>query len=293
MTPRPPVAEEAADKLRSNIEVIIATLNEEKNLPHALGSVVDWADSVYVVDCGSDDATVAIAAGMGAQVVTHAWLGYAAQKQWALENLPLRSDWVFMLDADERVLPGLRDELLAISRQPVGHVPEAGYYVNRYLVFLGTRIRHCGYYPSWNLRFFKAGCGRYEDRAVHEHVIIDGPVGYLRECMEHLDRRGLEEYIAKHNRYSSLEALETFRLLSGLSSGELAPRLFGSPVERRRWIKRYIYPHLPAKGFCRFMFMYFIRLGFLDGRAGIRLCGLIAAYEMQIGLKLEELRRES
>src|SRR5690606_23044415 len=215
---------------RSNIEIIIPTFNEELNLPHALASVMDWADAVHVVDSESTDRTREIAQQAGANAVIRPWLGYAKQKNWALDNLPLKADWVFILDADEAILPELRDELLAIARRPVDDVGESGFHVNRYFIFLGKRIRHCGYYPSWNLRFFKRGRARYEEREVHEHMLVDGPTGYLNGHMEHYDRRGLEAYMAKHNVYSTLEAREIVRAERGEGGGDLRPSVFAGPL---------------------------------------------------------------
>ena len=189
-----------------SISVIIPAFNEEKNLPYALKSVMDWADEVHVVDSESTDRTRQVAEEMGAAVTVQPWLGSAWQKNWALDNLDLTADWVFILDADEAILPELRDELLAIASRPADEVEESGFYINRFFVFLGKRIRHCGYYPSWNLRFFKRGRARYEEREVHAHMLVDGPTAYLKGDMEHYDRRGLEVYMAKHNRHSTFEA---------------------------------------------------------------------------------------
>jgi glycosyltransferase involved in cell wall biosynthesis len=275
----------------ANVEIVIPTFNEEVNLPHALASVCDWARAVHVVDSESTDRTRAIAADHGARAVVRPWLGYAKQKNWALDHLPLDADWVFILDADEAIRPELRDEILAIAARPVGETREAGFHVNRYFIFLGRRIRHCGYYPSWNLRFFKRGRARYEEREVHEHMIVDGPTGYLKGHMEHWDRRGLEAYMAKHNRYSTLEAQEIVRGMREGRQGTLDARLFGDPLQRRRWIKHHLYPRLPAKWLFRFLFMYVARLGFLDGLNGLRFCLFLAAYELLIGLKIVEIRR--
>lgn len=276
----------------SNISIVIPTFNEQINLPHALESVVGWADAVFVVDSESKDRTREIAESMGARVVVQKWLGYAKQKNWALDNLPIETDWVFILDADELILPDLKQELCAVASRPLDATPESGFYINRYFIFLGQRIRHCGFYPSWNLRFFKRGRARYEEREVHEHMIVDGPSGFLKGHMEHNDRRGLELYMAKHNTYSTLEAREIHRLETSQTTDQIEARFFGNPLERRRWIKSRIYPKLPAKWLFRFLWMYFLKLGILDGLAGLRFCLFMTAYELLISLKLTELRIE-
>lgn len=272
----------------SNISVLIIVRNEERNLPWTLASLHGWTDRVFVVDSGSTDRTVAIAEAWGATVVTRPWPGYAAQKNWALDHLPFDTEWILIVDADEQVLPELREELLAVARRPSTETPEAGFLINRYFVFLGRRIRHCGYYPSWNLRFFRRGKARYEDRAVHEHMVVDGPTGRLRGHLEHHDRNGLERYMEKHNRYSTLEAEEIVRRLS-MSAEERArePAIAGSN-RFRRFVKNRLYARLPAKWLFRFLFMYVVRLGFLDGATGLRFCLFISAYELLIGLKIRE-----
>ncbi|MBX3385219.1 MAG: glycosyltransferase family 2 protein [Phycisphaeraceae bacterium] len=275
---------------RSNVEVLILCYNESANLPHALASVTGWADAVHVVDSGSTDGSQEIAKLAGANVVHRPWLGYARQKNWALEHLPIRSGWVFILDADESITPELRDELLRISRggNSAGSEGVTGYYVNRLTYFMGKPIRHAGYFPSYNLRFFRRGSARYEDREVHEHMVVEGPTARLRHCMLHEDRRGLEHFIAKHNRYSTLEARELMREMVR-HRGERATRLERG-IAMRRWLKNKVLPRLPFSGLWRFMYMYVLRVGFLDGVAGFRFCLLLATYDTFISLKLAELR---
>jgi glycosyltransferase involved in cell wall biosynthesis len=276
---------------RSNIEVVMIVRDEELNLPHSIGSVREWADRVWVVDSGSADRTVEVARSLGAEVVHRPWLGYARQKNWALDELPLRSPWILILDADESVTPELRRALCEVASRPVESVPESAFHVNRHFVFLGGVIRHCGYYPSWNVRFLKRGRARYEEREVHEHMVADGPVGFLPGELEHNDRRPLEHHIAKHNRYSTLEAKAILEQERAEGAASLPARLLGGPLERRRWIKRHVYPRLPARFLFRFAWMYFLKGGFLDGVTGWRFCLFISAYELQIEQKLIEMRK--
>jgi len=273
---------------RSNIEVVIPTFNEELNIVEAIKTVFEWADVIHVVDSQSTDRTREIAEEMGAKVVIRPWLGYAKQKNWALTNLPMQSHWVFILDADESITPALRDELLALAARDVNSVSEAGFYVNRLTFFLGSPIRHCGYFPSYNLRFFKRGKAKYEEREVHEHMIVDGPTGRLRHLMNHEDRRGLEHLIAKHNRYSTLEARELTRERISKKVDDAGPLERG--IATRRWLKRHVLPRLPLSGFWRFLYMYIFRLGILDGLPGLRFCLLLSTYDLLISLKLAEIR---
>ncbi len=278
----------AAPVVRSNVEVLILCYNEAANLAHALASVMDWADAVHVVDSGSTDGSQQIARDAGANLVHRPWLGYARQKNWALENLPLKSDWVFILDSDESITPELCDELLSISQAKGQPQAYAGYYVNRLTFFMGKAIRHAGYFPSYNLRFFQRGSARYEDREVHEHMVVSGQTTRLRHGMLHEDRRGLEHFIAKHNRYSTLEARELMREMVR-HGGDRATRLERG-IAMRRWLKNKVLPRLPFSGLWRFTYMYVLRLGFLDGVAGFRFCLLLATYDTFISLKIAELR---
>jgi hypothetical protein len=193
------------------------------------------------------------------------------------------------LDADEAVTPELRDALLEIASRPIESVLQAGFHINRHFVFMGGVIRHGGYYPSWNLRFFKHGKARYEEREVHEHMLVDGPVGFVHHDLVHWDRRSLEHCISKHNRYSTLEAQAILAQVQGGLKG-LDPKLFGDPLSRRRWFKRYVYPRLPLKFVARFVYMFIFKFGFLDGIAGLRLALFISSYELHIELKLAELK---
>ncbi len=272
-----------------DVDVVMITKDEAANLPFSLPTVVGWAKNVFVVDSGSSDDTVELAKRLGAEVVHHDWPGYAQQKNWALDNLPLTASWTLILDADEAMLPELRLEIQELTKRPLDEVREAGFLVNRYFIFLGQRIRHCGYYPSYNLRLFKRGKARYEERPVHEHMLVDGPTGTLRGHLEHYDRRGLEAYMEKHNRYSTLEARAIVEQAKRAVDA-LPASLFGTQMERRRWLKAKVYPRLPAKWAFRFAFMYIARLGFLDGLNGLRFCLFMSAYELLIELKMVELQ---
>jgi glycosyltransferase involved in cell wall biosynthesis len=271
-------------------DVILITYNERLNLPHSLASLQGWAHQIFVVDSGSTDGTQDVARSFGATVVENPWPGYARQKNWALDNLPLTSEWVLILDADEIITPPLREQIVKVTSRPIAQVPENGFFINRLTYFLDQPIHHCGYYPSWNLRLFKRGRGRYEDRAVHEHVAISNPVGYIREPMLHQDRRGLEHYFAKHNRYSTLEAQQIYTdIRRGVGLDESANL---TPTARtRRWLKRYLSHRIPFPAVWRFAYMYFLRLGFLDGLTGFQFCKFIATYDSMVALKLRHLLR--
>ena len=272
------------------IDVMMITHNEALNLPRSLRALQGWTNRIFVIDSGSTDGTPDLVRSFGAELIHHDWEGYARQKNWGLDNLPFKSPWVLILDADEVVTAGLRDRLVDIASRKPDTVTENGFFINRLTYFLNRPIRHCGFFPNWNMRFFKRGAGTYEDREVHEHVVIDAPLGYVKEPMIHDDQRGLEHYYAKHNRYSTLEARSIYNEMSQGTSDHGGANLTGE-ARRRRWLKRNVMPHVPLPALWRFLYMYVLRLGVLDGWIGLEFCRFIASYDALVALKLRELRR--
>jgi glycosyltransferase involved in cell wall biosynthesis len=270
--------------------------NEERNIAACLESVA-WADEIWLVDSHSTDQTCEIAERMGANIVQFDYAGgFPKKKNWALQNLPFKHDWVLLLDADERVMPDLATEIADVLERPNS---ADGYYINRRLIFLGRWIKHCGWYPSWNLRLFKHRLGRFErphaedvenagDVEVHEHVLLEGRAEYLKHDLLHEDFKSIYHFIERHNRYSNWEA-RVYTNLAGGDSGASSVRasLFGSPIERKRFIKR-LWARLPFRPLLRFVWMYAVKLGFLDGRAGLIFCTLMTMHEAVIAAKIYE-----
>ncbi|MGI0491103.1 glycosyltransferase family 2 protein [Alkalinema pantanalense CENA528] len=280
------------------VSVLIPARNEEANLPACLQSV-SRADEVFVVDSQSSDRSVEIAESYGAQVVQFQFNGrYPKKKNWSLDNLPFRNPWVLIVDCDERITPELWDEIAEAIQNPAFQ----GYYLNRKVFFLGKWIRYGGKYPDWNLRLFQHAQGRYEnlgtegmrntgDNEVHEHVVLQGEVGYLKHDMLHIDFRDIYHWLERHNRYSNWEAQVYYNLRNGKDeAGTIGANLFGGAVQRKRFLKK-IWVRLPFRPFLRFILFYILRLGFLDGQAGYTYGRLLSQYEYQIGVKLFELEQ--
>lgn len=284
--PQPGLALSPARKLP--VSAMIMTKDEERNVAACIESL-GWADEVVVFDSFSSDKTVDIARQRGAAVVQRKFDDFSTHKNWALDNIEFRNSWLLLLDADERATPALFAEITQILSAPGEHV---GFYIARQNMFGGRWIRHGGMYPDWNLRLLKLGHGRYEARIVHEHMILNGPVGFLKTALVHFnDNKGIEQYIARHNRYSTMEALEIHQQLMGAPRSGLKPSLFAKGPARRRALKNLAHRYLPFVPLVVFVWMYFIKLGFLDGRAGFRYCLLRFFHEYLLQLKLEELRR--
>jgi glycosyltransferase involved in cell wall biosynthesis len=285
---------DAGKKKTVPVSIIVPVREEAANLPRCL-DCVKWSDEIFVVDSHSRDETVRIAEARGAKVVQFDFNGtWPKKKNWALENLPFRNEWVFILDADEALPPAAQDEF-ARAIANAGEI--AGYWINRRFMFMGKWLRH-SYYPNWNLRLFRHSLGRYEkltdanthsgDNEVHEHVIVQGPTGRLRVEMDHYAFPSVEVFVEKHNRYSNWEArVSADRQLSGS-----AAQISSGHVERRRKLKQ-LSQRLPFRPLLRFCYIYIWQKGFLDGREGYYFARLHAVYEFLSVAKTYELTRTS
>jgi glycosyltransferase involved in cell wall biosynthesis len=274
------------------VSIIVPIKNEAANLRRCLDSV-KWADEIFVVDSQSTDGSIEIAQEYGAQAVQFQFNGtWPKKKNWALENLPFRNEWVFILDADE-VLPPEAPEEFSGAIANAGEI--VGYWINRHFMFMGRWLRH-SYYPNWNLRLFRHSLGRYEkltdanthsgDNEVHEHVIVQGPTSRLRCEMDHYAFPSVEVFVEKHNRYSNWEArVSADRRLSGS-----AAQIRSGTVERRRKLKL-LSQHLPFRPFLRFLYIYVWQKGFLDGREGYYFARMHAVYEFLSVAKTYELTK--
>jgi glycosyltransferase involved in cell wall biosynthesis len=264
----------------NDVTVVIPAKDEELHVAHCVESARELG-RVVVVDAGSGDRTRALARERGAEVFEHPWEGYAAQKNWALDEV-VATEWVLFLDADESLTAEGRAEI----RASILDRDVAGYYLPRSYVFLGRRLRHAWWYPDYQLRLFRRQRGRYEERRVHEHVIVDGPVGTLSEPIVHENLKGLAAFVERHNRYSDLEAAELLRPSTTRREGSFT----GNWADRRRALKDRVWFRLPGRPAIRFLWLYLVIGGFLDGRRGLLFCQLIAMYDFLIDAKVAERR---
>ena len=263
------------------ITVIIPTRDEALHIDRCVMSARGLG-RVVVVDCGSTDGTQQIARACGAEVIEHAWPGHAAQKNWALDHANITTPWVLFLDCDEYLTP----QAVAEIEQAAASGNADGYYLAREYVFLGRTLRHAWWYPDHQLRLFRTGRGRFEERQVHEHAIVVGRMGVLAAPIVHENLKGLSAFIERHNRYSELEASE----IGDPSRVRKRGSFRGSWADRRRALKDRVWFRLPARPLVRFVWMYVVKRGFLDGRRGLMFCSLIAMYDFMIDVKLIERR---
>ena len=266
------------------LSVFMMARNEEVNLTDCLHSVCAWADQVVVVlDPRTTDRTREIALAFGCEVVENVFENYSQQRNWTLDHAGLRHEWIFVFDADERVSPQLRRDIASVVADPAS---KAAYAARKRFIFYGRWMKHSWYGP-WTVSIFRNGKARWEHREVHEHLIVEGEVGYLQGDLIHNDFRDMDAWIEKHNRYATLEAAEVTRTERG---DRLAGRLFGTRVETRRWIKDRLWNRLPLRPLWLFVYLYFVRLGILDGIPGFRFCAMHAIFEAFTTAKIWESR---
>ena len=269
-----------------NISVLILTYNEELNLPRCLDAV-KWSDDVLVVDSFSTDRTVELAKSGGARLLQNRFVDFASQRNFGLANGNLKHDWVLHLDADEVVTPELQRELAA---RAAGGEKDA-YRVASKMMFQGHWLKHSGLYPSYQVRFGKRGRLGFVQVGHGQRENLDpARVGTLREPLLHFSfSKGIADWLERHNRYATAEAahyLET----AGAQNIDW-PGIFAPDPSRRRRALKVLSGRLPCRPTMRFLYMYLFRLGFLDGRAGLTYCRLLAFYEYMTVLKIRELRR--
>ena len=256
--------------MSASIDLIVLTLNEERNLRHALESVQGLVRNIFIVDSGSSDRTVEIAESFGAHVVTHEFTTQAAQFNWALDNLPVESEWLLRLDGDEYLLPELREEIARVLPELPPEV--TGLYMKRRFFFLGRWIRHGGYYPTWILRLFRYGKARSEDAELNEHMILlEGVSRQLEHDFVDHDHEEMASWLLKHEGFAARQARFLTSMREGYSATWLQPSMLGSQAERKRWVMLNVYQRTPLflRAFLYFVYRYALRLGFLDGMPGL------------------------
>jgi glycosyltransferase involved in cell wall biosynthesis len=267
------------------VSVMIFTLNEEVHLSRCLAAL-GWCDDVIVVDSFSSDRTEEICREHGVRFFQHPFEGFGSQRNWALDHVPIRHDWILILDADERVPPELAEELTAIaSVDPFG---VGAYRVRRRFFMWGRWLKHSSLYPTWVVRFVRRDRVRYLNRGHAETQEVRGEVRDLHHDLIDENLKGIDEWFERQNRYARKDALHE------LEQARNAPpwsRLFaGDALERRAALKA-LAARLPARGLLYFLYAYVWRRGFLDGRDGLVFCLMRALYQTMVGVKKYDARR--
>lgn len=267
-----------------DITVIILTFNEEKNLAFALQNIKDFCSKILVLDSFSTDSTISIAKSYGAQVFQRKFDNFSNQRKYALEHLPISTKWIFMLDADEYLTDELKEEISRVlpSSQYDGYVIKRRFYWN------GKWLKR-GYYPTKLLRLGRYGSITCDDRPINEHLVcMSDNVCELQHDFIDQNRKGIGDWIIKHNSYSDREAKQLY--LNENPKQKLSP--FKSQYERKRWLRYKVWNKLPPiiRPLSLFIYRYILLGGLLDGRAALQYHYLHAFfYRYLIELKLQEL----
>lgn len=265
--------------------IVILTFNSAESLGNTLAAVAPLSDDLHIIDSGSTDATLAIAQSFNATLHHHDFTTYGAQRNWAIDSLPLKYDWQLHLDADEAISHDLLTEIQSLPEDPACD----GYFIARYLRFMGRILRH-NLAPTWHMRLFRTGLGRCEDREYDQHFLCAGRTAQLNGSMVDDIRMSLSEWTARHNRWADAEVRE---LLARQHLGRIQPSATGDIVQRKRFYKGF-YERAPLflRAIALFAFRYVIKLGFLDGKEGLIFCVLQTLwFRFLVDAKLYEARR--
>jgi glycosyltransferase involved in cell wall biosynthesis len=266
-----------------SLAIIVLTHNEAENLPRCLDSIAGLGE-IIVVDSGSDDGTEQIAQNSGAHVYEHSFESFARQRNWALENCDLKTEWVLFLEADEIATPEFRQAVVDAMQN--AHNSIAGFYCCWKMMLDSRWLRRSDSFPKWQLRIVRRGRADFIDSGHgQKEGRVDGELGYVHEPYLHYAlSKGWEAWWAKHNEYSDEEAAD--RLSRSASWSELFSK---DPSRRNRALKP-ILSRIPGWPLLRFLHMYILKGGFLEGREGFAYCASMGWYEHLIRAKMRELR---
>jgi len=251
------------------ISIILLTYNEEANIRRCLESIKDFTDDIVIVDSFSTDTTLKICQEYGCRIVQNKFVNHAVQFNWALDNVPLDRPWILRLDSDEILPVKLKRELLELIT--ISGPDVTGIYLNRRTFFMNRWLKHGGMYPHYILRVFRKGSGRYEEKTEEHLVLKNGQtIHATHDFVEDNRQNTLKYWLRKHDDLSDGEIRDTL-LETRDPDRDLTPRLFGTKVERTRWLKTHVYAKSPLflRGLLYFVYRYVFRLGFLDGVPGL------------------------
>ena len=276
--------------------VIVLAYNEERNLPDCLNSLTGLNCDIFVVDSGSTDRTREIALAAGAKLAEHSFENYAAQRNWAQQNLPIETDWLLHLDADERLTAELRGEIAALfAPQNSRRLARAdGFMLRKRTIFLGRWIKHGAHYPSYHLRLFRKTAGGCEARLYDQHFVVNGRSETLKHDYLDVLCADLDTWLARHLHWADLEARELMGRRAHDNSRQVRANLFGNPIERKRWLRNGVYNRSPlfVRALLYWFYRYVIRLGFLDGKEGFIFHFLQGLwFRLLVDINLDRLRQ--
>jgi glycosyltransferase involved in cell wall biosynthesis len=268
------------------VSVLILTKNEEKNLPGCLESIC-WSDDIHLYDSYSEDNTVSIAQQFGARITQRSFDNWSAHQNWGLANIPFKHEWIFYIDADER----MGDSLISAINKII-NLPEQefnAYRIQRRDFFMGTWLKYVQTTPYY-IRLFRPEKIRYE-RLVNPVTKVDGPIGQLSGYLDHYPfSKGISHWLDRHNSYSTFEAQQIYDNLHNSEPFSFIKAFIAKDFQSRRFHQKELFYRLPARPLMKFLILYFLKRGFLDGKPGLTYAVLQSIYEYMIVLKVNELK---
>lgn len=276
----------------SQIHAIILTFNEERHIARCIKSLGDQCASITVIDSGSNDQTRQISEDLGAEVLINPFVNHAEQVNFAIDKLADKTGWFLRIDADEIIDNEVSQNLAAVVYSVADEVD--GILIMRRIHFMGRRIRHGGIEPNWQLRLWRSGTGRCENRWMDEHMIVAGSVQKSEIVLSDINLNSLDWWISKHNSYASREAIEVLNSSHHFKPVDSLPTGAGIQANKRSFLKNNIYNNVPAelRSLLYFVFRYFVLFGFLDGKAGWHFHVLQGFwYRFLVDAKLFEVRK--
>jgi glycosyltransferase involved in cell wall biosynthesis len=272
--------------MRIPVSVLILTKNEEKDLPGCLQSI-RWSDDIHLYDSYSEDNTVSIAQQLGAKITQRSFDDWSTHQNWGLSNILFKYEWVFYIDADERM-----SDSLTVAINQAANLPDqefSAYRIQRRDFFMGTWLKHVQTTPYY-IRLFRPEKIRYE-RLVNPVTIVDGPIGQLSGYLDHYPfSKGISHWLERHNSYSTFEAQQIYDNQRNSGSFSFTKALFTKDFQARRYHQKELFYRLPARPLMKFFILYFLKRGFLDGKPGLTYAILQSIYEYMIVLKVIELK---
>lgn len=266
------------------VSILVLTKNEEKDLPGCLKSVL-WSDDIHVYDSFSEDNTVAIAHSFNAKVTQRIFDNWAAHQNWGLQNIPFKYEWVFYIDADERVTSELVTNIKTAIENPGECV---AFRIQRRDFFMERWLKHVQTSPFY-LRLFRPEKMRYE-RLVNPVSLPDGPIGQLEGYLDHFPfSKGISHWLERHNSYSSLEAKQIVNNRLNSEKFSIYKAVFSQDFHQKRFHQKELFYRSPGRPLIKFILLYILKRGFLDGKAGFTYALLQSIYEYMIVLKTQEL----
>lgn len=254
--------------MKAPVSVVILTFNEEKNIRDCIESILDLTDEIFVVDSGSTDKTLEILSHYSVKIVHNPFNNYSQQRNWALQTIDFKTDWILNLDADHRASEELKDEIEKLFLNGIPpHIN--GILTSRRTMFMGRWIKYGGHYPTYHAAMFRLGKGKCENKLYDQHFLVEGETLKVKGDIIDMITESLSTFTLRHDKWSNLEAIQQFE--NKVQGNDIIEaKVTGNPIQKRRFYKN-IYEKFPlfVRPFIYFFIRYFLKFGFLDGKRGL------------------------